>query len=211
MSTLCETLTPQPGRISLWLFNPFHMLAGFPALAIGLGLIVVSGLLASLTNSHFDGVLDFHTGRSSPLWLPVAEGLIDWLAMGILLWMGGLLVSKSHIRPVDVFGTQALARAPYLLAACAVFLPGFKEGCQFLLAVITGQTSTAIGAFAWLAFAFAIIISIVMVVWMVFLIYRGFTVACNVWGGKAIAVFIPALIVAEIISKVLIVMIIFAL
>ena len=208
MNTLSETSMARPMKVSLWLFNPFHIVAGLPALTIGLLLLVASGFLASLSNSHFDGVLDFHTGAVRPVWFPVVECLINWVVMSVLLLVSGMLVSKSHIRPVDVFGTQALARAPSLVTACAALLPGFQEGCQFLLLKTTGQVPPEISASDWAVFSFVTVTAVLMVVWMVFLMYRGFTVACNVWMGKAIAVFIPALIVGEVVSKVLILMLI---
>jgi hypothetical protein len=40
-----------------------------------------------------------------------------------------------------------------------------------------------------------------MVIWMVILMYRGFAVSCNVSGGKAIGVFIIAVLLGEAISK----------
>jgi hypothetical protein len=39
-----------------------------------------------------------------------------------------------------------------------------------------------------------------MLVWMVALMYRAYSVSCNTKGGKAIGSFIAALIIAEILS-----------
>jgi hypothetical protein len=81
-----------------WLFNPFHFVAGGAALLAGLAVILGTGLVASLSRSHFDGVLDFHIGAEARLWLFVLEGPIDWLALAIPLWICGLLISKSLSR-----------------------------------------------------------------------------------------------------------------
>ena len=93
-------------------------------MAAGLAVIVGTGLLGSLSRSHFDGVLDFHTGAEAPPWLFVFEGPIDWLALAVPLWIGGLLISKSRPRAIDVLGTQALARFPTLALALVGLLPG---------------------------------------------------------------------------------------
>ena len=50
-------------------------------------------------------------------------------------------------------------------------------------------------------FAVAALVAILMIVWMVVLMYRAYSLSCNVSGGKAIGVFIAALILAEAISK----------
>ena len=56
-----------------WLFNPFHYVAGARALLVGVVVILGAGLIGSLSNSHFDGVLDFHSGAPAPLWVFLIE------------------------------------------------------------------------------------------------------------------------------------------
>jgi len=53
-------------------------------------------------------------------------------------------------------------------------------------------------------FVIAMIITFLMIIWMVVLMYKAYAVSCNVKGPKAIATFIASLILAETISKVLI-------
>jgi len=53
-------------------------------------------------------------------------------------------------------------------------------------------------------FFIAVIITILMIIWMVALMYKAYAVSCNVKGAKAIITFIISLILAEIVSKVLI-------
>ena len=183
-----------------WLFNPFHFIAGGQALAVGLGIIVTAGLVGSISNSHFDGVLDFHTGLSVPVWVFVVEGLVDWLALSAPLLILGLLLSKSRIRVVDVLGTQALARFPSLLTAEAGLLalhPGFGRQVERLM---SQNTEIVWGDLA--VFGGALLVCIVMTIWMIVLMYRAFTVSCNVTGAKAVVAFIAALLVGEAISKI---------
>ena len=72
---------------STWLFNPFTYVAGWNAILIGLVVILVTGYLGSLSNTHFDGVLDAHTGRSAPIWFFLTTGILNWLCMGVVLWI----------------------------------------------------------------------------------------------------------------------------
>jgi hypothetical protein len=79
-------------RLSQWLFNPFRFIAGVKALLMGLAIILISASIGSLSNTHFDGVLDVQPGNEAPLWFFLAEGLIDWVCMVILLFFFGLIV-----------------------------------------------------------------------------------------------------------------------
>ncbi len=205
MDSQPETHTPSPKNIRTWLFNPFHYIAGGRALVIGVLVIVAAGLLGALGNSHFDGVLDFHTGAEAPLWMFICEGIVDWLAAGALLLLGGKLVSTSRVRLLDVFGTQALARSPTLITAAFALLPGYRRFAAHLAARYLGTAPAAeVSVADGVVFAVAVIVLLIMVVWMVALIYRAYSVSCNVTGGKAVGVFIAALILAEALSKLVI-------
>jgi hypothetical protein len=191
------------------LFNPFHYLAGGPALGLGLAAIVVAGLICALGQTHFDGVLDLHsnlglqTGRTHcPLWVYLAEGLIDWLALGVPLLIAGKLLSRSRgLRALDVFGTQALARAPFLISALVVLLPGFRRSVTAMVttmnpAALTGNLPD------FLAFLIALIVVILMTVWAVALMYRAYAVSCNIKGARAVVSFIIVLLAGEALSKI---------
>lgn len=196
-------------RISLGtaLFNPFYYVAGAAALGLGLLVLLFTGLIGSVTSVHVDGVLDFHVGRPAPFWVYLAEGPIDWLALAVPLYIFGRVLSRSRgVRAIDVFGTQALARTPYLVAALVTLLPpvqatiaklqeAVRPGQRLELAAVLdgGQLAvhTAMAAFSVLMFA-----------WMVALMYRAYASSCNLNGARAIASFVVALIVGEIISKV---------
>ena len=53
-------------------------------------------------------------------------------------------------------------------------------------------------------FVIAVIIALLMTIWMVALMYKAYAVSCNLKGAKAIVTFIVSLILAEAVSKVLI-------
>ena len=206
METHAETGAVPAGRLRTWLFNPFHYVAGKEALIPGVALVLITGLVGSLSSTHFDGVLDFHTGLPTSLWVYAAEGLLNWMVMGVLLLLGGKLISRSRVRIQDALGTQALARAPMVVTALCLLLPGYRRFAGHLAAryfhvLPEVQTSPADSV----AFFAGLIISMLMIIWMVALMYRGYTVSSNVSGGKAVGVFIAALFVGEVISKLLIV------
>ena len=201
MST-SELSTEAKPPLRTWLFNPFHYLAGGTALGVGLAVIVATGLVGALSNSHHDGVLDFHTGLPAGWWVFPCEGLIDWLSLTIVLLLTGWLVSRSRFRIIDVAGTQALARWPALLMALVGLLPGTQRVAEQLPALAKGGGMPGDLSPADLAsFAAGMVVVLVALVWMVQLMYRGYAVACNVRGARGIVSFIVGLVLAEVASK----------
>ena len=193
----------QNRTLKQWLFNPFQFIAGSSALLLGVPIILVTAYIGSLSNTHFDGVLDVHTGTAAPLWFFLTEVLIDWLCISVVLLIAGFIISRSSFRIVDVFGTQALARAPYLISALALLPKGSIRFTNYLVSKITQQVpAEAIKSTDILFFAVGLIVVLLMIIWMVVLMYRAYAVSCNTKGGKAIGSFITALIVAEILSKI---------
>jgi len=195
-----ETATSK--RLSQWLFNPFRFIAGFKALCLGLVIILVSAFVGSLSSTHFDGVLDVHTGAEAPLWFFFAESVIDWLCIVVPLFFFGLIVSRSSFRIIDVLGTQALARWPYLITALVLFPDANRKVLVYLMSQLAQNTPAAtIDYIDMSIFAFAMIVTILMAVWMVALMYRGYCVSCNLKGPRAIITFIVGVVGAEILSK----------
>jgi len=171
-------------------------------LLLGLAIILISGFVGSFSNTHFDGVIDVHPGLGAPLWFFLAEGVISWVCMAVPLFFFGLIVSRSSFRMIDVLGTQALARWPYLIAAI-VTLPDANRRVVVYLMSKFAQTApvAAISSIDVLIFGFAMIVTILMTIWMVALMYRAYAVSCNIKGAMAVATFIVGLIAAEAISK----------
>jgi hypothetical protein len=185
-----------------WLFNPFRFIAGFKALLMGLAIILISGFVGSFSNTHFDGVLDVHTGLESPLWFFFAEGLIDWGCMVIPLFFFGLIVSRSAFRMIDVLGTQALARWPYLITAVVMLPDANQRVIAYVMSkLIQAAPAAAINSADVLIFGFAMFVVVLTVIWMVALMYRAYAVSCNIKGAGAIITFIISLTGAEVLSK----------
>jgi hypothetical protein len=67
------------------------------------------------------------------------------------------------------------------------------------------DASVAISSTDVAIFATSAIIAVLMIIWMVTLMYKAYAVSCNVKGAKAIGTFVVSLILAEVVSKVLIV------
>jgi hypothetical protein len=197
-----NTKTLPQRNISQWLFNPFTFVAGYQALLLGLGIMLISAFIGFLGNTHFDGVLDAHKGLEAPLWYFLAEGIIDWMSIVMPLFFFGLIVSNSSFRIIDVFGTQALARWPYLITSIVTLPKATERFGIYLLSRFTSTAASVTMSYTdMLIFIFALLVAVIMVVWMVALMYRAYVVSCNIKGVRAIITFIISLTGAEVLSK----------
>ena len=191
-----------PGLVE-WLFRPFTYLAGARALGLGIAAILLAGLLASVGNTHFDGVLDVHTGRAAPAWFFLSEGFIAWLSLAVILFALGKLTSRSAFRAVDLFGTQAMARWPMVITALAVLTPPYQ---RFITAVAREPATlaglTALPLSDIIVGVLVLIVMLAMLVWMVALMYQSYRVCCCPRGAKGIITFVIGLLIAETLSKV---------
>jgi len=190
-------------KLTTTLFNPFVYIAGAQALGLGLGAILLAGLIGSLSNTHFDGVLDTHTGLHVPLWVFLAEGLADWLCLSLVLLIFGKIISNTAFRTIDLLGTQALARWPSLFISLIPLLPAFQRFSHDLVAQLTNPGGTIAYNTPDASIFFAgVTIMLLLLCWEVALMYKSYSVSCNVKGGKAIGTFIAGLLLAEILSKI---------
>jgi hypothetical protein len=185
-----EMVIPQP--YLLFLRDPFRFINAHESFLLGLVAILLTGFTGSLTNTHFDGVLDVHTGAAGPLWAFLTPGFINWLSLAIPLYIASLLIAPRRTHFIAMLGYQAFARAPMLVAALFTLVPAFQRQAR--------QPSVFTADMFFFAVVLLVIIGMIflMVVWM----YKGFKRAAMTGGRKAVIAFVVALIVAEIISKV---------
>jgi hypothetical protein len=111
--------------------------------------------------------------------------------------VAGVVASRSRFRVIDVLGTLALSRVPMLFATAG--LPGLRM-CPELM----GRSSpeAACSPVSGALFLLAAGVTFLAITWHVALMYRAFAVSCNVAGKKGIVVFVVTLVVAEILSKI---------
>ena len=188
-------------KIITILFNPFVYVTGSKSLGLGLVVIFLAGLIGSSSYTHFDGVLDTHTGSTTvPLGLFLAEGIIDWLTLSVVLWIFGKMVSPNAFRSIDLFGTQALARWPTVLISLLTFPPAYQRFAHDLAATKPGG-KIAFGTPDGEIFLFVVLLTLTLVFWMIVLMYTAYSTSCRVRGGKAIGTFIAGLLLAELLSE----------
>lgn len=168
------------------LTNPFRRIAGGGALALGFSIMALSAVIAWRSGTHFDGVLDSHTGPEPlPVWAYFCEPLIAWACAVIIFYLVAALGAGSRFRLIDLAGTLALARAPMLFAAVL----GFAVPQN--LPPMTISPAILILAIPMLGVS----------IWVVVLMFQAFRVSVNPKPGRLPYLFAIAIILAEVFSK----------
>ncbi|WP_143310543.1 hypothetical protein [Chitinophaga vietnamensis] len=167
-----------------WLFEPFTYVAGAKALLIGWALMLITTGIAITNHTHFDGAIDVHTNRITPLKYYFIEPPIAWGSVVLVFYLAGLFFSRSSIRWIDVAGTFAMARWPLIFVTLLYFLlPHINSLKEIGPSYIT-----------------IVLISLIFVIWMIQLMWQAFRVSCNISGANGVIIFIAGLILAEGIS-----------
>lgn len=109
--------------------NPFIRIAGGQALIWGFLGLIVSTLLCWISG-HYHGLLHFGPAPNPAWWCYLAEHLIVWLIPALLFYLGGLFLSHSRIRVIDVLGTVLFAQLPLLGMNLISLLPAMRMMSQ---------------------------------------------------------------------------------
>ena len=110
--------------------NPFIRIAGGQALIWGFLGLIVSTLLCWISGYHYHGLLHFGPAPNPAWWCYLAEHLIVWLIPALLFHLGGLFLSHSRIRVIDVLGTVLFAQLPLLGMNLISLLPAMRMMSQ---------------------------------------------------------------------------------
>ncbi|MFY0601416.1 MAG: hypothetical protein JXR03_17205 [Cyclobacteriaceae bacterium] len=119
-----------------FIFNPFEKIAGLSALLIGIGMMLTTGLLAGYTGAHFPDFISTLISVTTGWYVPLVEILFIWAVLSILGMLACQIGGSSNYRIIDVMGTIALSRAPYLLAVLAGFISSLEVSPKTLQLIV---------------------------------------------------------------------------
>jgi hypothetical protein len=119
---------PTLGRkLFSWLTNPYQKVAGFKALGIGGLIIVVISYFGSIAQVYFSGLLGILNASiiknqkiGTDFVFLLYQNIMIWLVMSLLYCLAIRIYQKKNVRMIDVLGTVALSRYPYLLLTAFV-------------------------------------------------------------------------------------------
>jgi len=184
------------------LVNPFNMIAGSKSLMLGMVIIFTTSFFAYLFDTHFTGVLDVKYGQSGLKYYNfLLYNIINLITISLLIYLSGLIISKSSIRFIDVIGTQSLARFPLIITP--FFNSGSlmeKFGLLIMQKYLSNSNEVEIFVYQWILIICFLFLIVIAIIWMIALMYNAYRVSCNVKGNIAIISFILSLLFAEAFS-----------
>lgn len=184
------------------LFNPFDFFSGKASLVIGIGIISLTAVICSFGNIHLDGIVDLHAGTETNIGIAFTESFIDLISIAFFIYLAGLIFPGASVSPINVLGTQALARFPILISSvCILFLFSDRVPAYMLWKFQHEGKPVEINNTDIVLFMILSLFLLVLLVWSLLLMYKAYSKSCNVKGVKAIVSFIAIVIVSEIPCK----------
>lgn len=161
--------------------NPFERIAGLKTLLWGLAGMAVSTVLSYGSGWHYHGLLHFGTAPNPAWWSYAVEHLIVWLVPAVVFYLGGLLLSRSRIRAIDVVGTVAFAQLPFIIMNLFNFLPPMQKLSQINIDISPAEMMQQPGFIVgiWLA-----LVSLAFFVWTLVWMFQALKVSCNLKGYR---------------------------
>ncbi|MGO3155586.1 hypothetical protein [Mesonia sp.] len=185
------------------LYNPFERFQERFLISVGTIALIIGALLAFYFQARFDGVLDLHFVSQVDLWQTFADQAINVACLSICLGALAFYMNK-RTRIIDVLAVCLFARLPYYLLSIfnvnGVMVKISEEILKDPMGITTGNIAMP-HLLLLLVFSG---LSLIAIIWQLVLLYNGTKVTSNAKGTKYSILFVIAIIVAEILSKLLI-------
>lgn len=179
--------------------DPLTYYSGGATLAAGLVAMAVMVVTARMTGQTFRGVMSIGLG-DLPLWRLALQRLAGWAVLSGVLYGAAAWFSSSRVRLIDVAGNQALAFVPFTLFLLSLeLIPGLGISEEMKEQLRQGVMDTALMQPTVGILLFGLV-SVVVLVWFFAWSWRGFSVAANLRGGKAVGIYVCAFLVAEVLA-----------
>ncbi len=183
-------------------FNPFGIYSEKQLLAFGILITLAGSFVGALFNVTFDGVLDVHQYETDFL-TSLKENGINVACIFIVLFILGKLINRKT-RAVDILNTSMVSRFPQYISAVITALPALKKVED---EIISQQGDLQHLNFQPMALILLFVISMLLLTitaYYITLLVNGFRTSVNAKKWQHFVGFAVALIIAEIISKLLI-------
>lgn len=192
--------------VASWLFKPFQYIAGTKALILGLIVMLLLSVLGYLGNTHFNGVIGMQyapPNQPQHYAVHIVYQIITLISMTVIFYIAARIVSKSSVRIIDIAGTMSLSQAPHILFGLVGLIPAVHLDFGNINAVNTNEIFSILKDNIGIL-VIASLLSIVILAWSIVLKYNAYSVSGNIKGVIGGISFTAALIISEILIKVLI-------
>ena len=183
------------------LINPFQYLAGLKSLALGVSIILATSIIGYFSNTQFPDIISVKKSPDFSISYFITQGLLIWFVLSTMFFVASMIFSKSRVRAIDIYGTQALARFPYLLASCIGFSSTLNDFSKYLQWTLLNQGEPIEISSIQIVIAILILLSLlILTIWMVTLMFNAFKVSANLKGNRLVFLFIIVMILSLVLT-----------
>lgn len=169
------------------LFNPFRFIAGTKALILGIIFIISTSLLLYSVGMIQDTYIHFGYYKASFRQILLVQ-IAWWIVPAILYYTGGLFLSSSRFRIIDVLGTTAFTQLLFIPMIAFLLIPSVRDATMLTLGDI--QQGVEVNMIDMLIIPIYGILSFLSLALFYIWNYFAFSVSCNVSASKAIIYYI---------------------
>ncbi len=174
--------------------NPFRYLPLRQAICWGIVALILTSVfcwqiglrVTSLTQVNYAG---------GALWKATLQQVVVWLFFSVVLYVAGVMVSRSKVRFWDVAAFNLFARIPFDLSLLMFAIPAVRSITGW---VMDGNMERVMEYVNMLSIVG--VVALLFVAWYFYWTYKAFSEATNLKEGRGIATFIVCYIVAYIAS-----------
>ena len=174
--------------------NPFKYLPLRQAWCWGIVALILASVFCWQVGLRMTSVTQINL-LGDRLWAALCRQIIVWLLFAVILYVVGLVASRSKVRFVDVAAFNLFARIPMDLALLIYAVPSVRS----VTALATeGNLNAVLQPMELMTFIgiFTAIFSVLYFVWT----YKAFAEATNVKNGRGVLLFILAFAVTYVTS-----------
>lgn len=172
--------------------NPFMYLSMRMAACWGIAALILASVFywmnglrpTSLTQLDFGG---------TRLWIATARLTAAWLIYAVIMYVVGVVASRSKVRLGDVAAFSLFARIPFYISTLIFAIPSVKS--VFALA-LDGNMNALIEHANMLSLVG--LVSLLFMVWSIYWEYKAFAESTNVKNGKGVGCFIVVYILTYV-------------
>jgi hypothetical protein len=184
------------------IYNPFEKFSENRLLIFGLLCTLAGSAIAWQCNGRYDGAIDMHLGSNVQWWQPLIDNAINTVSLGGLLFALGYYFNK-RTRLIDVLNATLIARSPFYLLPLSNIGGFMAKATENIIAA--GADISKIAPGNLIVLVIMGFLSIGILVWAMALLYNGFKVATNIKTTPQIIAFVVTILLAEALSKMLII------
>jgi hypothetical protein len=183
------------------LFQPFERYSERSLVAVGLLCAVSAVFAGAYFDVRFDGVLDLHFVPGSSVKDLSVDLATDFITLFVFLFAAAKWVNRKT-RTVDILAAVLVAKIPMYLPMLLNAGGRITAAGEKIVEQTVERQPLSLDALSMTLLVLSIILVLLFLVWSVALLYNGYKTAAHAKGAKAIVLFIMALLLAEIASKI---------